>query len=156
MFFSIKNHFVRLFVFLFIILTACQLQEPTKNHGIVFLENRSNQLIVNKSNKNDVIKLIGQPHSKLINDDDTWIYLERTLTKGKYHKLGQHVLQKNNTLLLEFDKFGILKSKKIYDKNDTNKVAFSEKKTKNELSKKSFVETFLSSVKTKMYGNKKK
>jgi len=131
------------------------LQEPTKNHGIMFLENRSNQLIVNKSNKNDVIKIIGQPHSKSINDDDIWIYLERTLTKGKYHKLGKHVLKKNNTLLLKFDKFGILKSKKIYDKNNTNKIAFSEKKTKNELSKKSFVESFLSSVKQKMYGNRK-
>ena len=155
MFFCFKNHFNRLFIVLFIILAGCQLQEPTKNHGIMFLENRSNQLIVNKSNKNEVIKIIGQPHSKSINDDDIWIYLERTLTKGKYHKLGKHVLKKNNTLLLKFDKFGILKSKKIYDKNNTNKIAFSEKKTQNELSKKSFVESFLSSVKQKMYGNRK-
>ena len=155
MFFYFKNHFNRLFIVLFIILVGCQLQEPTKNHGIVFLKNRSDQLIVNKSNKNDAIRIIGQPHSKSINDDDIWIYLERTLTKGKYHKLGTHVLKKNNTLVLKFDKFGILKSKKIYDKNNTNKIAFSEKETKNELSKKSFVESFLSSVKQKMYGNRK-
>jgi len=155
MFFCFKNHFNRLFIVLFIILAACQLQEPTKNHGIVFLENRSNKLIINNSNKNDVIKIIGQPHSKSISDDDIWIYLERTLTKGKYHKLGQHVLKKNNTLVLKFDEFGILKSKKIYDKNNTNKIAFSKKETKNELSKRSFVESFLSSVKQKMYGNRK-
>ena len=155
MFVDFKNHLKRLFLFLFIILTACQLQEPTKNHGIVFLENRAKKLTINKSNKNDVIKIIGQPHSKSISDDNVWIYLERTLTKGKYHKLGQHVLKKNNTLVLKFDKFGILKDKKIYNKENTNKVAFSEKKTKNELSKKSFVETFLSSVKQKMYGNRK-
>ena len=155
MFFSFKNHFNRIFIVLFTILTACQLQEPTKNHGIVFLENRSNKLIINKSNKNDVIKIIGRPHSKSINDDNIWIYVERILSKGKYHKLGQHVLKKNNTLVLKFDEFGILKSKKIYDKNNTNKIAFSEKKTKNELSKKSFVESFLSSVKQKMYGNRK-
>ena len=155
MFFCFKNHFNRLFIVLFIILAACQLQEPTKNHGIVFLENRSNKLIINNSNKNDVIKIIGQPHSKSINDDDIWIYLERTLTKGKYHKLGKHVLKKNNTLVLKFDEFGILKSKKIYDKNNTNKIAFSKKETKNELSKRSFVESFLSSVKQKMYGNRK-
>jgi outer membrane protein assembly factor BamE (lipoprotein component of BamABCDE complex) len=155
MFFCFKNHFNRLFIVLFIILAGCQLQEPIKNHGIVFLENRSNKLIINKSNKNDVIKIIGQPHSKSINNDDIWIYVERTLSKGKYHKLGQHVLKKNNTLVLKFDKFGILKSKKIYDKNDTNKIAFSEKETKNELSKKSFVESFLQSLKQKMYGNRK-
>lgn len=155
MFFAFKNHFNRFYLIILIILTGCQLQEPTKNHGIVFLENRSNKLILNKSNKNDVIKVIGQPHAKSIDDDNIWIYLERTLSKGKYHKLGQHVLLKNNTLLLEFDKFGILKSKKIYDINDRNKVAFSEKQTKNELSKKSFVEDFLSSVKAKMYGSRK-
>ena len=149
--FRFKNHFTKLFITLFIILTGCQLQEPTKNHGIVFLENRSKKLTVEKSNKNDVINIIGQPHSKSISDDDTWIYLERTLSKGKYHKLGQHVLKKNNTLVLKFDKFGILKSKKIYDIDNTNKVAFSKNETKNELSKKSFVESFLSSVKEKMY-----
>jgi len=155
MFFCFKNHFNKLFIVLFIILAACQLQEPTKNHGIVFLENRSNKLTINKSNKNDVIQVIGQPHSKSINDENTWIYLERTLSKGKYHKLGKHVLKKNNTLVLKFDKFGILKSKKIYNKDNTNKIAFSEKKTINKLSKKSFVESFLSSVKQKMYGNRK-
>ena len=116
MFFCFKNHFNKLFIVLFIILAACQLQEPTKNHGIVFLENRSNKLTINKSNKNDVIQVIGQPHSKSINDENTWIYLERTLSKGKYHKLGKHVLKKNNTLVLKFDKFGILKSKKSITK----------------------------------------
>ena len=35
-------------------------------------------------------------------------------------------------------------------------MTFSKKETENNLSKKSFVESFLSSVKTKMYGNRKK
>ena len=155
MFFCFKNHFNKFFIVLFIILTGCQLQEPIKNHGIVFLENRSNKLIINKSNKNDVLNIIGQPHSKSINDDNIWIYLERTLGKGKYHKLGKNVLKKNNTLVLKFDKFGILKSKKIFNKNNTNKITFSKKETKNELTKKSFVESFLMSLKQKMYGNRK-
>ena len=155
MFFCFKDHFNKLFIVLFIILTNCQLQEPRKNHGIVFLENRSNKLTINKSNKNDVIQIIGQPHSKSIDDDNVWVYLERSLTKGKYHKLGKHVLEKNNTLVLKFNKFGILESKKIYSKDDVNKIAFSKKETQNKLTKKSFVESFLSSVKQKMYGNKK-
>ena len=90
---------------IFFILLGCQLQEPTKNHGILFLDNRSEKLTINKSNKNDVIKIIGQPHSQSIDDNNIWIYFERTLSKGKYHKLGRHVLTKNNTLLLTFDKF---------------------------------------------------
>ena len=152
--FRFKNHFTKLFITLFIILTGCQLQEPTKNHGIVFLENRSNKLILNKSNKNDVIKIIGRPHSKSIDDENMWIYLERTLSKGKYHKLGRHELKTNNTLILIFDKYGILKNKDFYSKDDINKIKFSKKTTSNDLSKKSFVETFLQSVKKKMYGNR--
>ena len=97
---------------------------------------------------------MGQPHTKTYNEDDIWIYIERTLTKGKYHKLGSHKLKTNNTLVLYFDKYGILKTKDLYDLNDLNKIKFSKKNTENSLSKKSFVESFLQSVKKKMYGTR--
>ena len=135
---------------------GCQLQEPAKNHGILFLENRSNKLVVNKSNKNDVEAIIGKPHSKSISNIDLWFYIERTLVKGKYHKLGKHVLKSNNVLVLEFDKYSILTDKEFYNKDDIEKIAFSKDETQNELSKKSFVATFLSSMKEKMYGDKAK
>ena len=154
MFICSKYHLNKLFILLLIIVTHCQLQEPEKNHGILFLENRSNKLFLNKSNKNDVIKIIGQPHVKSIDNESIWIYVERTLSKGKYHKLGKHVLKKNNTLVLEFDKFGVLTKKQIFNKDDINKITFSSKKTENDITKKSFVESFLSSIKQKMYGNK--
>ena len=140
---------------LFFILIGCQLQEPNKNHGIVFLENRAKKLIINESNKNDVIKIMGQPHSKSVDDQDIWIYLERTLGKGKYHKLGKHILKTNNTLVLSFDKYGVLETKQVYKKEDVQKILFSKKTTKNEMTKKSFVESFLSSVRSKMYRNRK-
>ena len=138
----------------FIILISCKLQEPSKNHGIIFLKNRSNNLIVNSSNKNDVLKIIGQPHSTSINNDNEWIYIERVFTKGDYHRLGQNVLKSNNVLVLEFDKYGILKEKKLLNKYDKNEISFSKKNTENELSQKSFVERFLSSVREKMYRNR--
>ena len=154
MFFKIKNHINYFLFFSFIILINCQLQEPYKNHGIVFLENRAKKLLVDTSNKNDVIKIIGQPHSKSIKNDNEWIYFERVITKGEFHKLGQNVLKSNNVLILSFDKYGILKDKRLLNKNDKKKIAFSKGKTKNELTSKSFVERFLSSVRTKMYGNR--
>ena len=64
------------------------------------------------------------------------------------------VLWKNSNLVLNFDKFGILESKKLLTKNNKNKLKFSEKETENELTRKSFVEQFLSSVRQKMYRNK--
>ena len=156
MLFKFKNHFIQISLLLLFILVGCQLKDPDKNHGILFLENRSKTLIVEKSNKNDIIGKLGQPHSKSFDNEDIWIYLERTLSKGKYHKLGQHVLKTNNVLVLYFDKYGILSNKKIYTKNDINKVSFSSDKTENQLSKKSFVESFLSSLKEKMYSGRNK
>ena len=95
-----KNHKVISLYLLFVILIGCQFQEPIKTHGIVYLENRSKMLNINKSNKNDVIKAIGQPQIKSYDNDDMWIYIERVLTKGSIHKLGKNVLKENNILAL--------------------------------------------------------
>ena len=151
MFFCVKYHYYKILIILLFILSNCQLQESAKNHGILFLENRANKLEINKSNKNDVINIIGEPHSKSFTNEDMWIYVERTLTKGKYHKLGRHSLKTNNILVLDFDRYGILKEKKLFDKNDISKVSFSKKTTENELAKRSFVESFIQSIKEKMY-----
>ena len=153
MFFYFKNHF-NLIVILAIILSGCQLKEPNKIHGITFLKNRSEKLEIAKYNKNDTVRVLGQPHSKSINDEDEWFYIERTLTKGEFHKLGQHVLKENNVLFLSFNKYGILEKKVFLDKNDKNKLVFLDTNTENERTKKSFVEKFLTSIKAKMYGNK--
>tara|TARA_E500000331_G_C17016443_1_gene608725 strand:+ start:320 stop:781 length:462 start_codon:yes stop_codon:yes gene_type:complete len=153
MFVFLKKH-IKKFTLLFI-LVGCQLQEPTQNHGILFLENRSEKLSINTTNQNDIVKILGQPHSKSFDDDDVWIYIERSLSKGKYHKLGRHSLKSNNVLVLFFDKYGVLSQKKFYNKNDLKKISFSEKITENELSKRSFVEKFLSSVREKMYSGRK-
>jgi|TARA_B110000211_G_C14021059_1_gene527705 outer membrane protein assembly factor BamE (lipoprotein component of BamABCDE complex) len=132
----------------------CQLKEPNKSHGINFLDNREKVLIVGKTNKNDVIKIIGTPHTKSIKGDDTWIYFERTITRGKLIRLGQNVLKENNILELRFNKYGVLVAKKLYNKDDMKKVKYSKKITKNDVSQKSFVGKFLSSIKQKMYGKR--
>tara|TARA_Y100000741_G_scaffold342047_1_gene304761 strand:- start:135 stop:533 length:399 start_codon:yes stop_codon:yes gene_type:complete len=130
--------------------------EPAKNtHGINFLNNRADSLTVNKTNKNDVIKRIGNPHTISINDENIWIYFERKIEKGKYYKMGQNVIKQNNILELRFNKYGILVNKKTYVKKDMNKVSFSKDETENTVKKKSFVEKFLSSVRQKMYGKTK-
>ena len=150
-----KFHNNILYLLVFIILISCKLQEPLKTHGIIFLENRSQKLVVNQSNKNDVIRIMGRPHIKEDEINQSWIYLERILSKGKYHKLGRHILKENNVLVLNFDKYGVLKNKQFLKKEDLKKLEFSEKITENELTQKSFVQKFLQSIKQKMYSNQK-
>ena len=150
-----KKHFIYFICLLFIILIGCKLQEPLKTHGIIYLENRSKKLTVNKSNKNDVINIIGKPQISDIKTEDSWIYVERTLSKGKYHKLGRSVLKDNNVLILTFDKYGVLQQKQFLTKEDINKIEFVKKETKNEISQESFVTKFLQSVREKMYNNRR-
>ena len=153
MFIRFKNHLIFFITLLFIY--NCQLKNPSSKHGILFLENRYSQLDINKHNKNDVIKLLGLPHSKSINNDDNWIYIERVFVKGEFHKLGQNILDTNNVLYLTFDKYGVLKTKNLYDKEKINNLKFSKKETENELATTSFIEAFLNSIKSKMYSNRK-
>mgnify|MGYP001190056041 FL=1 len=77
------------------------------------------------------------------------------MTKGSYYKLGKNVLKTNNVLILTFNKYGILVDKNLLNKDDINKMRFTKKITENNLSKKSFVQSFLASVKAKMYQNRK-
>ncbi len=151
MFFENKIHIKKLVIFFFIYITGCQLEDPLKPHGIIYLENRSNKLELKKTNKNDVISIFGRPHIKNDEQNETWIYMERVLTKGKFHKLGQHVLLNNNVLVLNFDKYGVLNNKRLIKKDDMKKLKFSSKTTENSLTQKSFIENFLQSIKQKMY-----
>ena len=70
MIFNIRYHFKKTYFILFFILLNCQLQEPAKNHGILFLENRASQLTIMETNKNDVVKILGQPHTTTYNEND--------------------------------------------------------------------------------------
>ena len=45
----------------------------------------------------------------------------------------QNVLKKNNVLILQFDKYGILVEKKILKKEDKKDIKFSKKNTENQL-----------------------
>ena len=156
MFFIKSKHFKFLFIlFLTIFLSNCQKNRVIKTHGIFYLKNREPMLEVNNSNKNDVIKLLGQPHSKSITEKNTWIYIERTRTKGSVHKLGKNVLLNNNVLVVKFDKYGILEEKLFYDKEKMNKHKFAEEVTENEVKKGNFLRSFLSSLRNKMQSNRK-
>ena len=142
-----------LLLLLFII--SCQGKEIVKTHGISYLEKREKLIIVNKSNKNDTINIFGQPSTKGMTDENLWIYIERTITRGKLLKLGRNILQKNNVLVLEFNRYGILKKKEFHDMHDMKEITFAKNITENEIRKENFVYSFLSSVRQKMQTQRK-
>ena len=142
-------------ILIFIFITSCQRNEVIKTHGISYLEKREKLIIVNVSNKNDTIQIFGHPSTKGMTNDNLWIYIERTLTRGKLTKLGKNYLKKNNALVLEFDKYGILRKKEFYNKDKMKRLTFTKKITENEIRKENFIYSFLSSIRQKMQTKRK-
>jgi len=156
MFFVRSKHIILILtIVLSFFLANCQKNKVIKSHGIFYLENRDRLLKVNSTNVNDVIRILGQPHTRSLQDKNTWLYIERTRTKGKMIKLGRNVLLNNNVLVVKFDGYGVLKEKILYNKKDMNNYKFAEVVTTNEVSRGGFLESFLASIREKMYANKK-
>ena len=152
MFFIRSKHF-KILLLLSFFLINCQNNKVVKSHGIIFLDKRESLIKTNISNKNDVIDVLGQPHVKSIKDENTWFYIERTKIRGGVHKLGKDEFLNNNVLVVKFNKLGVLEEKLFYDKKKMNKHNFSKDITDNVVTRGSFLDSFLSSLRNKMRAN---
>ena len=138
-----------------LLINGCAQNEVLKTHGIAYLKKREKLIIVNETNKNDTISILGQPSTKGMVEDNLWIYIERTITRGTLLKFGRNYIKKNNVLVIEFDKYGIAKRKEFYDKENMNNISFAKDTTANEIRKENFIVSFLSSVRQKMLSKRK-
>ena len=114
------------------------------------LEKKQKTLIINVSNKNDILKTLGQPSSKSKFDDDIWIYIERKQTQSKLKNLGRMKIFKNDVLVLEIDSYGILKKKEFYNKEDMENIKIVEATTEAGFTRNSFIYDFMSSMRQKI------
>ena len=142
----------KLFIFFTISLfiSACTLKKIEKHDGVHFLNIKQEKLIVNKSNRNDILALLGAPSTKSTFDNDLWIYIERKTDKSTITKFGNKKVIVNNVLLLEINSKGLLQKKKFLDLNSMNEIKFTENITETQYSKKNFVYNFLSSIRQKI------
>ena len=142
-----KNLFIFLIITLFF--SACTLKKVTSHHGVHFLEKKQEKLLVNISNKNDIVVLLGTPSTKSTFDNNIWIYLERKSISSELKTFGKEKLTVNNVLLLEINKMGMLMNKKLYTLGDYEDIKFTKKET-TKTDKDSFVYGFISSLKQKI------
>ena len=82
-----------------------------EHHGVPFLEKKQINLILDKSNKNDIKNILGNPLTRSKFDNDVWIYIERKQTQSSLKNLGRMEILKNDVLVLEINDYGILKKK---------------------------------------------
>ena len=129
---------------------SCSIDQVVQNHGVHNLEKKQSKLIVNSSNKNDILEIIGPPSTKSSFDNDIYIYIERKTSTSKLVKLGKKKLLVNNVLVLKIDNNGILLSKNFYNKDDMKKIDFDNEITKVNTSEQSFIYNFLYSLRQKI------
>jgi len=142
----------KLFVFFIISLftSACTLKKVVNHHGVQFLNKKQEKLAVNRSNKNDILKLLGSPSTKSTFDNDLWIYIERKTNSSSLTKFGSERIIVNNVLLLEINNMGLLEKKEFLDLATMQELKFSEQTTENQYKKNTFVYDFLSSMRQKI------
>ena len=138
------------FIIALIFVLSCSTNKVNNNHGVLLLNNKFNKIVVDKSNSNDILNLLGPPSTKSSFDTNIWIYIERKKTNQSIFKLGKQKIEKNNVLVLELNNKGILAKKKLYDLEDMNDYKFVEKVTEKDFSQNSFVYGVLSSLRDKI------
>ncbi len=136
--------------FLFLILSNCSFKPVVKHHGVPSLEKKQKTLIISKTNKNDILKILGSPSTTSKFDNDVWIYIERKQTQSRLKNLGRMKIFKNDVLVLEIDDYGILNKKEFYNKDDMENIKISEATTQAGFKKNSFIYEFLSSMRQKI------
>ena len=139
-----------LFIFIFLFIGNCTLNKVVNHHGVHFLKEKQEKIILKKTNVNDIVELFGPPSTKSTFDNDVWIYLERKITKGPLITLGRKKLLVNNVLILEIDNRGLLVKKDFFDIDKMNKINFSTNETKGLNRKDNFIYNVLTSLRQKI------
>ena len=144
---------MRNILYLFIlslIVTNCSFEKVVRHHGVSFLEKKQKNLIINETNKNEIIEILGKPSTQSKFNNDVWIYIERKQTQSQFKNLGKMKIYKNDVLVLEIDDYGLLKKKDFYNVNDMKKIDIVKKTTEGNITKNSFIYDFMSSLRQKI------
>ena len=144
---------MRNILYLFIlslIVTNCSFDKVVRHHGVSFLEKKQKNLIINKTNKNEIIEILGKPSTQSKFNNDVWIYIERKQTQSQFKNLGKMKIYKNDVLVLEIDNYGLLKKKDFYNVNDMKKIDIVKRTTEGNITKNSFIYDFMSSLRQKI------
>ena len=140
--------FIIIIIFLFII--NCSGNKVSNFHGSKQLETKFNIIKVNKTNKNDLIKLIGPPSSVSDFDNNKWFYIERLKTNQSLIKLGNQKIEKNNVLIVQLDNSGIVREKKLLDLENMKDIKYLNTTTEKDFKNESILYNIFSSLREKI------
>ena len=135
-----------IFVLLFIFIVNCSSNKLSNNHGLISLQAKYDKITINKTNKNDILKIIGPPSSISSFDKNKWFYIQTKRVNQSLFKLG---IKKNDILIVKFNNRGIIEDKKILSINDMNDIKFSKYITEKEFKQNDVLFKVFSSIREK-------
>ncbi|MEK9680253.1 MAG: hypothetical protein VW810_03990 [Pelagibacteraceae bacterium] len=131
---------------------SCTLNKIDYVHGVSNLKNKIELIKVNKTNKNDIIKIFGPV--PLTNDEEKrWAYFEVRETKTKFGKKDIYI---NDYLEIYFDKYGVTKKIEFYDLSSMKDLEFSKEITKSMGVSDTFSKQILQSTRKRMENARKR
>ena len=120
------------YILIFFIIINCSGNKVSNYHGANQLESKFNKIKIDKTNKNDLLKILGPPSTKSDFNENIWFYVERLKSNQSLIKLGTQKIKKNNVLIVELNETGILKKKKLLDLENMNDIKYLENTTEKE------------------------
>ena len=143
--------FIKLvYLLLFILIVNCSGNKISNYHGVKSLDSKYDQLKINKTNKNDIFKIIGPPTIKSDFNENKWFYIERLKSNQSIFKLGAQKIKKNNVLIVELNNEGMLINKRFLSIDNMNDVKYLQKETNKEFQNKNFLYDVFSSLREKI------
>ena len=146
----------KIIIVIFLITINCSNNKVVKNHGTIALDIKTKNIVILKSNKNDVLKELGKPSTISLFDENSWFYIEREKINQSIFKLGKSKIETNNVLVVKFNDDGLVLTKKIYTINDMKKLKIVKDTTKKKYDNQSFAGKLLKSLDQKINAPKKK
>ena len=62
---------------IFLLTVICSNNKVVNNHGLNALELKNDKIIISRTNKNDIIKIVGKPSTVSLFDENLWYYIQR-------------------------------------------------------------------------------
>ena len=138
-----------LFIFIFFFTLNCSINKVSNTHGFRFIEKKYDEILLNKTNKNDIRNSIGPP-SSISKFGDTWFYIERRKTNQSLFRLGKKKISSNNIIVLEFNNMGMVSKKKLLDLSNMNDLKIAEKMTEKKFSQDNMIYNVLTTLREKI------
>ena len=139
-------------ILLSLIVISCTFNKVDNVHGVSNLKNKILLIKTDKTNKNDIVRILG-PIPVIDKKENRWAYFEVRETKTKYGKKDVYI---NDYVEIYFDKYGLVKKFELYTLNNMNDIKFAKEKTKSLGVKDTFSKNLLSSTRKRMENARKK